>query len=532
MSVVASIEAERARRRVAAMQKLRDDFPTFARECLKIRPKDVLATPIVPLVLNRTQLYVHAAAQEQLARMGRVRMLIGKGRKTTVSTYVAARGFHKAIFNKGLSVQIMAHQQDTADELFDMVKRFHEHLPTRPVTSLDNAKEMEFSRLDSRIAVSTAGTKQTGRGKTPQILQWSEAAHSPNAATHFAGIVQSVPEVDGSEIWIETTGAGPSGAYNEHWQDATRGLGDYTALFVPWFWTEEYARPVEEGFTLDKDEAEYRALYDLTLEQMAWRRAKLIELKDLQLFKQEYPANANEMFEATGKQSFISPELVIAARKGSKEGIGPLVVGVDPARFGKDRFSVAWRRGRKVSKVESRSKIGTTEAMAWLRDIIDRDEPAKVFVDAGGGGDRIYDMLVSWGEPYASTLVLVNFGGKPQTEVIVERDGTKRAGPANRRSEMWMRSREWLEQTGGVDLPDTDAIQSDACAPGYHYRTTDQCLVLESKEDMLRRGVNSPDEWDAIALTFAEPVRERRQAVTEERPREMPSGPSSAWMGI
>jgi hypothetical protein len=30
--------------------------------------------------------------------------------------------------------------------------------------------------------------------------------------------------------------------------------------------------------------------------------------------------------------------------------------------------------------------------------------------------------------------------------------------------------------------------------------------LLEKKEDMRRRGVRSPDEWDAVALTFAEPV--------------------------
>jgi hypothetical protein len=81
----------------------------------------------------------------------------------------------------------------------------------------------------------------------------------------------------------------------------------------------------------------------------------------------------------------------------------------------------------------------------------------------------------------------VNFGSKAQTETLTLRDGTKRAGPANRRAEMWMRSKEWLEQTGGSDIPDSDALQSDACAPGYSYGTTDQRLVLESKEQMRAR---------------------------------------------
>lgn len=528
-----TLAAARDDRRVEAMERLKGDLRLFAAECLKIKPKDVMATPIVPLIMNRTQMHVHMAAEAQRAKHGWVRMMVGKGRKTTVSTYVAARGFHRAVFNRGVSVRIMAHTQDTVDELFDMVKRFHEHMPRRPITDLDNAKMLEFSKLDSEIAVTTAGSKGTGRGRTPLFLQWSEAAHSPNAHQHWAGIVQSVPGVQGSEIWVETTGAGPGGSYAEHWQDAERGIGDYLAIFAPWYWTEEYMRALPDGFTLDRDEIEYRALHDLTLEQMCWRRAKLVELKDDVLFMQEYPATSAEMFQHSDNRSYIAPDSVLRAQKTEKEGFGALVVGVDPARFGDDSFSVAWRRGRKVQKVQSREKIGTTEALAWLKDIIDQDKPDMMFLDAGGGGDRLWDILQSWGKPYSECTKIVNFAGKPMTEIIIERDGTKHPGPVNRRAEMWMRSREWLEQESGVDLPDQPRLMSDACGPRYTYRTTDQALQLESKESMRARGIPSPDEWDSIVLTFAEPVVQKRPVTPRpEQPLQLPSGPSSAWMGV
>jgi hypothetical protein len=257
-------------------------------------------------------------------------------------------------------------------------------------------------------------------------------------------------------------------------------------------------------------------------------------LKDPKLFKNEYPASAVEMFEATGKQSYIDPETVLAARKATKEGFGALVVGVDPSRFGDDRFSIAWRQGRKVRKVESRSKIGTTEALAWLRDIIDQDKPTRMFIDAGGGGDRLYDILESWGEPYSKVIRLVNFGGRPQTISTIMRDGTKRPGPVDRRAEMWMRSRDWLEQPAGADIPDSDSLQSDACAPTYTYQTTDQRLRLESKEQMRARGVRSPDEWDAVVLTFAEPVRESLKQASPAPVQEAQSqtGPGTGWLGV
>lgn len=526
-----TLAAEREKRHLRALQRMRDSLLLFSTECLKIEDK---GGQTVPLLYNRTQLYVHERVEAQKARTGRVRVIIGKGRQTTVSTYFASRFYHRATLWRGVRCHILTHEQEATDTLFKMVDRFQRYNPIRPSTADDNAKALEFDVLDGGYSVGTARTKGAGRSKRLSMLHWSEVAHSPNAAAHFAGIVQSVPDLPDTEIVLESTGDGPAGEYFERWQQAEAGIGDYEAIFAPWYWTEEYAREVPGGFTMDEEEARYRQIYALTLGQMVWRRAKIAELRDPKLFKQEYPASAAEMFEATGKASYIPPELVIAARKSEKEGIGPLVVGVDPSRFGDDRFSVAWRRGRKVSKVESRTKIGTMEALAWLKDIIDQDRPVKMFIDAGGGGDRLFDILESYGEPYDKTVVLVNFGGKPQTEVIVERDGTKRAGPANRRVEMWMRSKGWLEQEGGADLPDVDSLQMDAVAPRFSYRTTDQALQLESKEQLRARGIRSSDEWDATVLTFAEPVKDRPQKPASPRPLIQAGGSTEAgtgWMG-
>jgi hypothetical protein len=54
-------------------------------------------------------------------------------------------------------------------------------------------------------------------------------------------------------------------------------------------------------------------------------------------------------------------------------------------------------------------------------------------------------------------------------------------------------------------------MPDDACGPGYKYDSLSRVL-LESKRDMRARGARSPDEWDAVALTFAEPVGPERSA--------------------
>src|ERR1700693_2354126 len=75
--------------------------------------------------------------------------------------------------------------------------------------------------------------------------------------------------------------------------------------------------------------------------------------------------------------------LALLRNAASPWGAVPLIVGADLARFGDDRFSVAWRRGRKLFKVESRQKVGTVEGANLLKQVIDIDRPARVFIDLG-----------------------------------------------------------------------------------------------------------------------------------------------------
>ena len=507
-------------------QTLKDDFPRFAERRLKIRTK---RSQIAPLVLNRAQRHLHERLEAQRARCGgKVRALVLKARQQGFSTYIEARFYWKTTHRRGTQAFILTHDQDATDNLFGMVKRFHDHCPerVRPSTGRGNSRELQFDLLDSGYTVGAAGSQAVGRSKTLQLLHGSEAAFWKNAPAHFAGVMQAVPDLADTEIIIESTANGPQGEFFERWQRAEAGIGDYQAIFTPWFWTEEYRRAVPAGFVLAPGEADYAALHGLDNGQMAWRRAKLHELKDPLLFMQEYPATAVEAFAATHHDSFIAPAAVLRARKATVEGLGPLVVGVDPKREGEDRFAMAWRQGRKLIRVTSDpAPIDALSAASRIKAVIDQDRPAKVFMDVGGPGGAIGDVLRSWGEPYASVLRLVNFGSAPLEPIQLLDDGSRHPGPKNRRAEMWKRSRDWLDEEGGVDIPDSDALQADACAPGYSY-DLQQRLVLEAKERMAARGARSPDEWDAVALTFAEPVAEPRPGRPVERPRG-----AGGWMG-
>jgi hypothetical protein len=496
------LEKEAKRRELEAHRDVSLEF--FAAHHLKIRTK---RGSIEPLIFNRAQAYVHARLEAQRAATDKVRALVLKGRQQGCSTYIGARFFHRVSRNIGLRVFILTHEDQATQNLFEMVERYHEHCgdDVRPSTGAANAKELYFDKLDSGYKVGTAGTKGVGRSSTLQLFHGSEVAFWPYAETHASGILQAISDAPGTECILESTANGLGNFFHKTWRDAETGRNDFIAVFVPWYWQEEYRKEPTADFLLDEDDCSYAALYGLDMAQMAWRRAKIMELKDPVLFKQEYPATAAEAFQMSGHDSYIPPALVARARKARCEASGPLVIGFDPAWMGGDRHSMAWRRGRRVEKVESKAKIDTMQSAGWLKQVIDKDKPARVFIDIGGVGAGVYDRIREWGEPYNRIVVAINFGSAPFEPAPLDEHGRPSGGPLNRRAEMWMKSKEWLEDPAGAAIPDSDSLQADACGPSYKYDSNTR-LQLESKADMRKRDVLSPDEWDAVALTFAEPV--------------------------
>lgn len=300
------------------------------------------------------------------------------------------------------------------------------------------------------------------------------------------------------EIFLESTAKGFDEMFHPMWQTAEAGGGSYIPIFVPWYWQPEYVDPVPEDFRLTEEEEAYQRLFGLHAGQMAWRRRKIEDLADPFLFKQEYPATAAEAFQVTGVAPHIPPELILCARKADGvEPYGPRVVGVDPARGG-DRNAFINRQGRVAWGMEAMNTMNTMAVVGRCKQILDEqiNPVARMFIDTGGLGGPLYDRLVEMG--YGPRVTAINFG---DAALNPERFRL-------RRSEMWGLMKDWLKADGGlvVSIPDDDELHADLMAPSYEYTSTNQ-LFLEPKKSMKKRGVRSPDFGDALALTFAEPVK-------------------------
>ena len=363
----------------ALRRRLATDYQFFAAERLRIRSK---GGAIEPLVFNRAQRHIHAELEAQRAATGKVRALILKGRQQGCSTYVGGRYYHRATHARGLKVFILSHEEQATKNLFEMVERFHDNWPDRPATGVANASELYFDVLDSGYKVGTAGNRGVGRSATLQLLHGSEVAFWPHAQTHVAGVLQAVPDEAGTEVILESTANGVGNMFHKMWRDAEAGLSGYIAVFVPWYWQDEYRRPLEGGprsgpGMLTAEEHDYAVRYGLDDEQMAWRRMKIAELGDADLFAQEYPATAAEAFRMSGHDSFIAPALLARARTASCEPSGPLVIGYDPAWLGGALGDRPGQAGQAVRRRGRRRRRRLRPAQA----------PGRALCDHRGGGE-------------------------------------------------------------------------------------------------------------------------------------------------
>jgi len=477
--------------------KILRNLPSFAKNFLKIRTK---SGRIEPFILNRAQEYIHGRLELQKEQTGRVRALILKGRQQGCSTYVQARDFHIVSTHEGMKAFILTHDAEATKNLFEMTKRYYEGLPEGliPEPDTSSAKELKFNSLNSSYAVGTAGNKSVGRSQTIQIFHGSEVAYWPHAEEHAKGILQAVSNEDGTEIILESTANGIGNYFYNMWMAAISGQSEFQAIFIPWYWQPEYTaklRDDENPRLTDEEEALYvnHQADGITKEHLYWRRRKLLEFsKDhdtgVELFNVEYPMTAIDAFRNPVADRFIKADMVNRARKNKVQSESPLVIGIDPAITDHDRTAIIRRKGRLAYNIETHFNLNTMELVGLIRRLIDKERPSKVCIDCIGIGAGIVDRLIEIGYDMVEG-------------VNVARSANDKDKFRNLRAELWHDMREWLAQELPVQVPDSDELLGDLTSLGYKYDSSAR-LVIESKDDLRKRGMKSPDTADSLALTF------------------------------
>jgi hypothetical protein len=195
-----------------------------------------------------------------------------------------------------------------------MYKRIHDNCPdwVKQATKYSSRTELVFKaeNFDSGLRVATAGGRAVARGETLTFVHLSEVAFWPVvfATTNFNGLIKAVPNEDNTFAFLESTAQGVVGKFKEMWDGAVSGENGYEPFFSPWFESDEYRATPPADFELTPTEEALSVKFDLDKEQLYWRRRE-IALNGLELFKQEYPATAEEAFLSTGRPVFNSEQI-------------------------------------------------------------------------------------------------------------------------------------------------------------------------------------------------------------------------------
>lgn len=493
--------------------KLKNDLPYFASKLLWIKTKDVKGT-VKRFVFNKAQLYIHKCLEMLKKQYGNVRAIILKGRQQGSSTYVTARYYWHALINEAQNIYIMSHDTKSAGTLFGKVDFYYKRTleQFKPKADKSNAKQLKLSN-DSEYTIGTAGTEDSGRGDTIHYLHLSEAASFKDPDDVQSGIMQTVPEGEGTEIIVECTAKGMNWFYsfcmNAIAGPKQKDWNGFHLIFVPWFWEPGYTAEVPATFKMDEEERTIAKRWALTPGQMQWRRLKVAKLGEKK-FKQEYPCTVVEAFQASG-DPFFDAEMVQAARESLiTTSRGALVLGVDPARSG-DRTVICLRQGRVIKKIWKYKEMDEMRLAGILAKLIDRYDIDKCFIDYGSGYgtvDRLRELK------YGSIVTGINFGSKSSDSLYL-----------NKRAEMYHNLRDWLND-GDVTIPDDDDVALDLAAIPEAEETSSGKLKMKDKKLIKKEYGRSPDIADAIALTFAMPVRSKHLITNSRRTANTKQGSS------
>lgn len=503
MTSIGSIEEIRRRQQID--ERLTNDLPYYSKNALKIRTE---AGEISPFILNDAQQALHEFVEKQKREMGRVRIIIPKARQEGCSTYIAARFYQKTTRQKGKSTFILSHQADTTEKLFQMVERFHKFVPEPAKMQTDtlNRRRMVFSNIESEYSVGTAGNEEIGRGSTIQYLHASECAFYPDSNGFSRGILQAVPDLENTEVFLESTSNGMEQLFYKMTMDALAGKGDYRVFFIPWFWKRTYRRDCPFDFEPTEKECNIAEVYKLDWQQIYWRRLKIESMKnDEKAFMREYPSNIDEAFISSG-DSLVNSFKFMAARKSTIEDKGaPLVIGVDGNDAG-GRNGIVFRRGRVIEKAYAIKDKKPMELVQIYCDIIDHNNPVKMFMDAALY--TLIDRMVELG--YGDVVVPVDFN---DSALMEERY-------LNKRCEMWDDYAKFIDGEhpscpGMVRVPDDDLFHKESVAVPPKKKTSSGLYRLEPKEKIEDDSGLKIDIGDAAALTFAYPVR--REGLEQRR---------------
>lgn len=309
-------------KRKAIILTIMQDFYLFCAKNLFITNKKGELVRLVPNVAQRALL---EAVMDDLAKGKPIRYIVLKARQMGLSTIIEALAYWWAATHAYVSAAIAAHDSDANQNLYRMFRTYYENTDRafRPQTKYLTQNDLTFDTekgtgLKSSIKTFVAKRGGVGRSSTNRFLHCSEVAFWEGGTEIVAGLLQTVPLLAETFIFLESTANGVGGYFYDEWQLAKKGDSIFKPFFFPWHQHPEYELNVPPKIKYNDDEKELIKLFKeldypekTWKRKIMWRRHKMKEFRsDPDKFMQEYPSTDQEAFIASGRPVFDIKKLI------------------------------------------------------------------------------------------------------------------------------------------------------------------------------------------------------------------------------
>ena len=428
--------------------RYKDDPVLFVKEVLGATPYDYQAEFLDALASGERKMSVRSGH--------------GTGKSTTSSWamlwYVLLRFPNKVVVTAPTSGQLF-------DALFAELKRWINELPPQLQVLLTvKSDRVELAAAPAEAFISA----RTSRAETPEAL----------AGVHSENVLLVVDEASGVPEKVFEAAAGSMSGHSATTillSNPTRSSGTFfesqTRLANTW-WTRRWSC-VESPLVSEEFVDEMRARYGE--DSNAFRIRVLGE------------------FPMADDDTIIPFHLADSAIKRDIEVTPDTkpIWGLDVARFGADKTALCKRYGNVVTEITSWQGLDLMQTvgrvMAEYDGLSPSMRPSEILVDSIGVGGGVVDRLRELGAPVRG----INVGEAPAMGNTY----------MNLRAELWFKTKGWLEDRS-CKIPNDDQLLAELTSIRYAFTPSGK-MKAESKDDMRKRGLKSPDLADALCLTMA-----------------------------
>lgn len=219
----------------------------------------------------------------------------------------------------------------------------------------------------------------------------------------------------------------------------------------------------------------------------------------------EVKVRVRGIFPSQSFNGFIGMHSVVSAinRELWSDPSAGLIMAVDVARFGDDETVIGYRQGRDARTRPMRyfKGLSTTRIAEIVKIEASKEQPDAIVIESTGPGAGVIDMLRD--------------SGWRVHEVHPGAPANDHQHYYNKRAEMWGAMRDWLDEEGCIN--DDPEFNKQCVSMMYFLDAKEQKIILESKKDMKKRGLSSPDRADTLALTFGVKVARRDRRTSKSR---------------